>query len=386
MKHPERVRIIGALTGDIEREPGAQVKYGHFFNALEARFSIVGVFDASLKGTDRIINMLQTFHPQKRVWRERYYKNLQAFDTRSRRISRRIAQVQKEADLILQLGVLFHSLEQEVNLPAIIYTDYTARLSAERPESGRSPLTTAQLQSWLEKEKRVYNNAAHIFTRSKLVCRSILDEYGLPPERVSVVGGGVNYSALPELSPEVPHKEPTALFIGKDLYRKGGDLVLRAFARARQSVPAARLLLLTAGPIPESLPLEGVEWIQPTWDRTAISGLYRQAHFFVLPSRLETWGDVLLEAMSHGLACIGVCGQAMEEIIEHERTGLVVQPDDEEALAASLVRLFANPALCENMGREARKRVEQEFTWERVVDRMEPVLRKAALGSGEPVG
>jgi len=379
MNDSGRGRIIGVLAGDIQREPGNQVKYGHFFHALDERFSVVDVYDASLKGPERMVNLLQTFHPQVAVWRERFYKNVQAFDARSRKISRRIVQVQSEADLILQLGAMFHSQGLGVRLPVVIYTDYTARLSAERRELGRSPFTPAQLQQWLDRERAVYSGAAHIFTRSQQVCRSLLEDYGLPPERVSVAGGGVNYAALPDLVDDAPAKTPTALFIGKELYRKGGDLALRAFARARQIVPEARLLLLTEGPLPKDLPLGGVEWIRPTWDREVISGLYRQAQVFVLPARLETWGDVLLEAMSHGLACIGVYGQAMEEIIEHERTGLIVEPEDEEALAAALVRLFTNPGLCTHLGRKARMRVEKDFTWERVVGRMEPVLSRIVL-------
>ncbi|RME88071.1 MAG: glycosyltransferase [Anaerolineae bacterium] len=84
----------------------------------------------------------------------------------------------------------------------------------------------------------------------------------------------------------------------------------------------------------------------------------------------ETWGDVLLEAMAFGLPCVGVFGQAMEEIIRHEETGLLVPPEDSDALAKALARLLSQPALRQRMGEAARQRVAREFTWARVVERI----------------
>ena len=147
-------------------------------------------------------------------------------------------------------------------------------------------------------------------------------------------------------------------------------MLLRAFARVRRSLPDARLLFLTGDSIPSFLPLDGVTVIKPTWDRAAIADLYRQADVFVLPSRLETWGDVLLEAMAYRLPCIGVAGQMMDEIITPEVTGLLVPPDDTDGLAAALARLLGDPSLRQAWGEAGRRKLEAEFTWDSVVDRL----------------
>jgi glycosyltransferase involved in cell wall biosynthesis len=162
----------------------------------------------------------------------------------------------------------------------------------------------------------------------------------------------------------------TALFIGKDFYRKGGDLVLRAFSQVRAQLPAARLLFLTDGPIPAGLALDGVEVIRPTWDRAVIAGLYRQADVFVLPSRLETWGDVFLEAMAFGLPCLGVAGQSMDDFIEPGETGCLVPPGDVQSLAAALAHLMADEPLRRRWGEAARKTAEERFTWDSVAGRI----------------
>ena len=76
-----------------------------------------------------------------------------------------------------------------------------------------------------------------------------------------------------------------------------------------------------------------------------LAALYDRCRFFVMPSRDEGFGLVFLEAMRAGKACIGARGAAAE-IIEHDVTGLIVDPDRHEDLAAAVFRLFDEPATC----------------------------------------
>ncbi len=261
-----------------------------------------------------------------------------------------------------------------ISVPNMIYTDYTAELSARKLESGRSPFTPSERQEWISLERSAFETAAHICTRSNFVRKSILDDYRIPSGKVTVVGGGVNVPVLPEPVLRLENQIPTVLFIGKDFYRKGGDVLLKAFAEAHNQVPVSRLFLVTADPVPPDLPQEGVAVIAPTWDRKAIANLYWRSDIFVLPSRLETWGDVLLEAMAFGLPCIGVAGEAMEEIIQNQKTGMLVPEGDITALVKALVRLLQDSALRRQIGQAARLQMETEFTWERVVERMRPLI------------
>ena len=366
-------RIVGVLVGDVVHEAGARTKYGHFFRALQLHFPQMTVYDASLRGIDRWLNALLMVHPNRRRWRERFYKNVPAFQQRSRRVSAFIESLSPQANLVLQVGVLFQT---RVKLPTIIYTDYTSQLSAQKSAAGRSPFTPRQRERWIGLEREALAKANHIFTRGKFVQQAIMIDYGVAAKRVTAVGGGVNFAELPlhTVAPDIP---PTALFIGKELYRKGGDLLLRAFALSRLQVPNAQLLLLTGDAIPSHLPLDGVTLIGPTWDRTAVANLYRRVHCFVLPSRLETWGDVFLEAMAYGLPCIGVDDEAMSEIIDHKKTGLVVPPEDVAALAQALVRIFTRPALRQQWGAAARRKVEIHYTWSQVVTKMIPIIHQA---------
>ncbi|MFO7680221.1 MAG: hypothetical protein R6X34_09235, partial [Chloroflexota bacterium] len=226
-------RIAGALVGDVHRDPAAQIKYGFFFAALAEHFPLVEVYDASLRGVHRYLNALQAFHPDQQRWRERFYKNANAFHQRSRLASAHFQTMHEEIDLIVQVGVLFDARWPTTRLPSLIYTDYTAHLAAQRPSAGRSPFSAAQRQEWLALERTAFARASHICTRSELVRTSIIQDYGMAPEKVTAVGGGVNFAKLPQPVRRRETDTPTVLFIGKEFYRKGGDVLLEAFALAR---------------------------------------------------------------------------------------------------------------------------------------------------------
>lgn len=378
-----RPRIIGALVGDINHTLGAQTKYKALFQAIQDRYKLVDVYDATLRGFDRWLNAIRVVHPNRRHWRERFHKNVPAFQLRSKRFETYLQNHHNQADLIFQVGVLFNPARHSTAVPFVTYTDYTAQLSAKRPKAGRSPFTEQQRQQWIALEGQVYDRAEHIFTRSQFVGASLADDYGINADKITVVGGGVNFDKLPKLDAMPNGNQMTILFIGKDFYRKGGDILLRAFAQARLHAENARLILVTDDDIPSDLPLEGVTVMAPTWDRAKIGSLYQQADIFVLPSRLETWGDVLLEAMAYGLPCIGVTGDSMPEIIDNGRTGLIVQRENVAALAQALSSLLCDQATRLRYGAAGRKRVESLYTWKAVVARMAPVIESTGLLYGD---
>jgi len=370
----KNIRVLGVLLGDIQNEPSARTKYGLLFEAIGRKFLLCDVYDARLTGLDRFWNAVLTMSPNKQIWREKYYKNTFAFKLRSRRFAQQMIHYIPNIDLIFQVGVLFNANLERLQIPTVLYTDYTARLAADIPLAGRSPFNRRELKQWLALEQEAFLSAAHVCTRSHFVRKSVIRDYGISPERVTAVGGGVNFSPLPEPMIHPPNQPPTALFIGKEFYRKGGDLLLKAFAIARKEVPDARLIFMTTGRVLDGFPTEGVEQVEATWDREFIACLFRRADFLVLPSRLETWGDVLLEAMSYGIPCIGVAGQAMDEVIDDQQTGIIIPPEDELALAQALVILFTNPVLRQRWGQQARGEVETRFTWDCVVHRLAPVF------------
>ncbi len=363
--------LAATLVGDITREPGVRVKYGHFFAALADEIPLSHIFDAGLRSVWRFWNALQVIHPNVTIWKARFYQNVPAFRMRSAQVGRWLAHLTPPPSGVLQVGVLFDALwHSPEGIPGFIYTDYTAALSNRRKIPERAPFTDKEYHEWIALERRAYGRAKHIFVRSEVVRHSLVEDYAVRPDKITVVGGGVNLPNLPQVS-QRQGKVRHILFIGKDFYRKGGDVLLLAFARLREQVPDARLTMVTNFPdSAATLPLEGVTIRPPTWDRAVITQYFTQADIFVLPSRLETWGDVLLEAMAFGLPCVSVEDEATAEIIIADKTGFVVPQQQPGTLAGALLRLCQSSDLARQMGAAGRQRVASQFTWAHVARRI----------------
>jgi glycosyltransferase involved in cell wall biosynthesis len=369
------VRVLGLLVGDVHAPVSdARIKYGQLFAALGTRSSLVDVCDVDVQGADRYQNALRTLRWPKWRWQEAFYKSIWGFHRRSRNAQRLASAYRDRADVILQHGTIFSSECQPDGPPVVVYTDFTYRL-AQREDPWRDPFTNAaQSERWNELEALAARRAAFVLTRSEYVRRSMIDDYGIPPERVAAVGGGINFETLPE--PQTLTDAPRILFIGTNFERKGGQQLVAAFQQVRERVPDAELWLVTHH---EEIAGPGIRRIAPTRDRAAITELYRSAGVFAMPSRCETWGDVFLEAMAYGLPCIGTTNDAMPEIIEHGVTGYVVPPDDVTSLAQHLEQLLTDPALRRQMGARGRERVLTTFTWDHVARRMMPYLEQARI-------
>lgn len=357
-------RVLGLLVGAVDdRQSGAWIKYGQLFEELAARSSGLELLDVDLKGLARYWSSLASVRPSRAAWREAFRKSLWAYGERSRRARRIVAARADKIDVVLQHGALFHA-HTPGGPPVVIYTDFTYRL-AQREDSWRNPFTSrAAGERWNSLEHAAYHGAALMLTRSEYARRSLLDDYAVAPERVAVVGGGVNFAPLPD---PAPLAVPRVLFVGRDFERKGGDLLLAAFLRARQHTPEAELWMVTDH---ATIAAPGVRRIAPTYDRGAIAALYRDASIFAMPSQCETWGDVFLEAMAYGLPCIAADADAMPEIVRHGETGFLAPPGNVDALAAALTTLLANPELRRRLGANGRRRVEEQFTWGHVAERI----------------
>jgi glycosyltransferase involved in cell wall biosynthesis len=157
---------------------------------------------------------------------------------------------------------------------------------------------------------------------------SLIEDYGVPPVRVEVVGAGAN--VVPASEPERADDGRTLVFVGKDGWRrKGGPVLLRAFAILRRSRPDLRLLI--AGPTEAiECPARATNLGRVPLD--AVERMLSQATVFVLPTLREPFGIAFLDAMICKVACVGTQVGAVPEILSE--AGVCVPPANAEALAA----------------------------------------------------
>ncbi|MDQ2796834.1 MAG: glycosyltransferase family 4 protein, partial [Actinomycetota bacterium] len=281
-------------------------------------------------------------------------------------------------DVVLQTHALFELTDPR----AVLYIDCTHQQSM-RQWTDWNPLRGKELERWLERERRQYHAAAHLFAFSHQTRESIVVDYGVPAERVTVVAAGVNFEHVPEQAlVGNTNTPPTILFVGNDFVRKGGEQLLEAFRVVRERVPDAQLQLVGT---PHSIAAQpGVEVLGRVNGRGKMTRLYASADVFAMPSFFDPFPLVVLEAMAHGLPVVASPTCGVPEMVVEGRTGLLVPADTSmvERLADALVAVLTDPAKAAAMGRAGRERVTERFLWRHVADRMAPVLEGMASRVG----
>jgi glycosyltransferase involved in cell wall biosynthesis len=232
----------------------------------------------------------------------------------------------------------------------------------------------SQTQRWLELEKGLYEHAHFIFTTSNNTWNSLINDYGIEPQKVIRVNYGAPLAYDPNFSKTSSNK--IILFVGKDFKRKGGYVLLDAFKKVRNIIKEAQLIIV--GPSNESLKIlqPGVSFIGHVNDKEMVNQLYKDASVFVMPSYCEPFGLVFLEAMAYKLPCIGTAIDAIPEIIEDRKTGFLVPPGDADSLADKLIILLTRNDLLEKMGTEGRKRLDRAFQWDELGEKINYYLRQ----------
>jgi glycosyltransferase involved in cell wall biosynthesis len=355
------MRVLGIAEGS---GPFAQSGAPHYlFSALEKRFPVTRL-SYSPTGLRQLALAAATVRPSRPAWRARFHTSRRAHRARSKTLAERVGEVDGQFDLVLQV----HGWVSGQPRPYALYVDQT-RLMAERGWPSWMPIEPGEREEILALERDMYKDAFHVFVFGNPARESLLSDYGVDAARVTVVGGGANYETLP--TPSELSASPNILFVGRDFERKGGDCLIEAFQMVRGEVADARLHIIGVG---NDFGVPGVISHGKIFDRKGLEGHYRRARVFCQPSRFDLWPLALAEAMAVGVPCVGTTVGSIPEILDGGKTGLLVPPDDPAALAEALLRVLTDDGLARTLGAAGRQRVEQELTWDRVADRMAPVL------------
>ncbi len=189
---------------------------------------------------------------------------------------------------------------------------------------------------------------------------------------------------VPILQPEpLPTAEPRLLCLGRLVRSKGFDLSLTAFASILPRFPKARLVIAGDGPDRPGLTrqiselglesaVDMVGWIHPD----EVPALMNTATLVVIPSRSDGLPNVAKEAALMARPVVATRVGGLPEIIVHQQTGLLVDPEDSAALAEAIVFLLDHPQESVWMGQAARARVQEVFGWDRYVEAYDALYQK----------
>lgn len=280
-------------------------------------------------------------------------------------------------DGVIQIGTGYTLL---ADVPVATYEDMTIPQTRTHPYAGWGLLTRRSFAARMARQRHAYEQARACCLTSPWAAESVLNDYGISPQKVHVVGIGCNHVAPPA---QRDWSEPRFLFVGLDWERKNGDGVLRAFARLREELPTARLDLV--GGHPRLAPQAGVTGhgvlrLDVAEQHERLERLFAEATCFVMPSHSEASAIAYVEASSAGLPSIGTSAGGSGYLIGDG--GAIVDPGDDKALFAAMRRL-ADPAAAERMGAAAKER-SRLFSWEAVASRLRGALEGEPPVAAEP--
>ena len=262
--------------------------------------------------------------------------------------------------------------------PYVISTDVTAvQFDRLRKGYGLKPRRVGLLQAYKHSVNvRVLRGATRLLPWSRWVADSLVSDYGVDPERIEVVPPGVD---LGQWSPG--HRGSGGpvkiLFVGADLGRKGGLLLLEAFRTLRDL--GVELHLVTRERLAEEPGLSVYNDMQPNSE--PLKRLFAESDIFCLPTLADCLPLVLCEAGAAGLPSVATNLAAVPEIVVEGETGLLVDAGDVGGLIQRLRTLVLAPELRGRMGRAARQHVEKHYDASRNGERIVSCLREAASGT-----
>lgn len=267
------------------------------------------------------------------------------------------------ASLVADGWPLLETLHHPITVDRSIALDHTTGVVKR--------FTTRRWFGFLRMQVRVLRSLPAVLTVSHNSKTDINAQMGVPLERLTVVPVGVDHQVFRPYDDVV--KRPGRLMVtsSSDVPMKGLVPLLEAIAKLR--VERDVELLVIGRPRPGGRVATTLERLGLSDIVTTISGvsdeelarLYGEAEVAIVPSLYEGFSLPAIEAMACAVPVVATTGGALPEVVGVSgETGLLVAPNDPEALVTAIRRLLDDAALREELGRRGRERVIERFTWQ----------------------
>jgi len=228
------------------------------------------------------------------------------------------------------------------------------------------PLTLALLY---RRERALFEKSSCLFPWSLGVRQSLMEEYGLCRSKIECLPPSVSLSMETK---KTRNYRPRILFIGGDFRRKGGPALLACFRKYLAG--KCELHIVTQSDVAPSAGIHIHRNVKP--HTQAWQEQWEDADVFVLPSTLETFGIVLLEALAHGVPVIATNVGAASEILEKGRCGVLLDKTSPEILRRAIESVLDDPENTRRRIERGRERISQNFDISKNAERLAECLRR----------
>ena len=220
---------------------------------------------------------------------------------------------------------------------------------------------------------RVMGWGKMIIAISEIIGRHMVQDFAVPAENVRVIARSVDIEKFNLPRVEKKDKAFTVVMIGRITPLKGPPYFLKAMARVIHQLPLVKVQVIgEAAPKKQSYKDDLVllakrlgisNQVEFLGNRRDIPELLSKADCLVLATTTqEAFGRVIIEAQAAGVPVVATRVGGVSEIIEHERTGLLVLPKDVEEMSAGVLRILNNPEFSKGLVAAAKKKIEECYT------------------------
>jgi len=232
-----------------------------------------------------------------------------------------------------------------------------------------------------------------IIAISEVVGRHMVQGFATPAENIRVIPRSVDLQKFNLPRARKADNQPfTIVMIGRITPLKGHPYFLKAMARVIQRIPSVKIQIIGDAPVKKQpykdelilltkrLGISGqVEFMG---NRRDIPELLSKADCLVLSTIThEAFGRVIIEAQAAGVPVVATRVGGVTEVIDHEKTGLLVMPKDIEAMSDAVIRILNNPDFSAGLVIEAKKKIDDRYTLAHMADATIAVYRELMLST-----
>ena len=306
-------------------------------------------------------------------------KNQQAFIRRSLNIERQIRQLKYRPDIVFHIFSMSSPFWENFDVPFAMYLDYTMALSEKNWRNWAFFINSKERDKWLECESKTYERACHIFVMSSIVKNSLQQDYGINPQKITViaVGAAIDVSESDYNQQKKTFGSKKILFNGSDFLRKGGDIVLKAFIKVKEIIPEAKLVIIGKNLNPLTIShINGVENIGQIYSSDKMKSLLSETDLVIAPARCEPFGIFLLDAMKNGVPCLVTAGNGngMPEFLEDGLDSVIIGELEPELIANTIIKLLNNPDKLSLISEAGINKIKTKFNWDNIAKEIVDVL------------
>ena len=221
----------------------------------------------------------------------------------------------------------------------------------------------------------LFKNADGIICLTKSGAQEMI-RYGCPSEKIRVIPNAVDADRF---RPRNERQENLVVWVGRFVPEKGLKYLIEAAKIVVRKFKDVKFTLVGYGPLKANTMKRAFDYgllddtvrFTGPFDRNQVADILCKASIAVLPSLKEGLPLSLLEAMSCGTAVVASKTPGISDVIRNGYNGILIPPKRSESLAKAIMKLLENEKLRENLGRNARRTVQEKYSWPIVLGEME---------------